>query len=105
MTTAAEIEVTGKGRFRVSGALTFATARETLYTAERQFDSSERMEVDLSGVTNVDSAGLALLVEWYRRAARAKCEIRFVAVPAQLRALAKISELDRLLALDDNFAA
>lgn len=97
---AATIEAIGGGRYRVHGALTFATVRQTLRGGEQHFDANDRLEVDLSGVSSADSAGLALLVEWYRQAARAKKSIRFVNVPAQLRALAKISDVDRLLALD-----
>jgi phospholipid transport system transporter-binding protein len=95
-----QIESLGGGRFRITGALTFATGRDLLRTAGDQFNSSPRLEIDLSGVANADSAGLALLVEWYRQASRANRSVRFVGVPAQLRALAKISEIDRLLAFD-----
>lgn len=100
-----QIESAGGGRYRVDGALTFATVRNALRIGAPQFDAAELTEIDLSGVSSADSAGLALLVEWYRQAARANRSIRFVNVPEQLRALAKISELDRLLALEGGASA
>jgi phospholipid transport system transporter-binding protein len=47
----------------------------------------------------VDSAGLALLIEWYSQASKASKSISFVAVPEQLSALAKISDVDQFLKL------
>jgi phospholipid transport system transporter-binding protein len=88
------------GGFRISGALTFATVRDALRAAEAQFKSVPSWEIDLSAVTAVDSAGLALLIEWYRWAERDRKPLRFVGVPAQLRALAKISDVDKLLPLN-----
>lgn len=98
----ASIEAIGGGRFRVHGALTFATVRQVLRAAEQHFDGNAQLQIDLSGVDNADSAGLALLVEWYRRAALKSGTIRFVGAPEQLRALAKISEIDQLLMLDSS---
>lgn len=92
----ARIEANGAGQFRVAGALTFATANELLRSTPA-FDADAI--VDLSGVTAIDSAGLALLIEWYLAASRNKRVVRFSGVSTQLRALAKISDIDQLLAL------
>ena len=94
--TPARIESGPNGALRVSGELTFATVRDLFRESRAQFDG-RRDEIDLSAVTTADSAGLALLIEWYRWAERSGKQIRFVGVPAQLRALAKISDVDRLL--------
>lgn len=99
--TDARIEAVGDGRFRVNGALTFATVRGVLRSAEQHFADSPPSEIDLSGVASADSAGLALLVEWYRQAALKRQTIRFVGMPDQLRSLAKISEIDQLLSFDN----
>jgi len=90
----------GAGRYRISGELTFATVRDALRAAQERFAGDAQLEVDLSAVTATDSAGLALLIEWYRLAARANKTIRFTGVPAQLLALAKIGDVDGLLSLN-----
>ena len=53
--------------------------------------------VDLGGVGASDSAGLALLIEWLRVARQGGQAIRFANVPAQIEALARISEVEDLL--------
>jgi phospholipid transport system transporter-binding protein len=103
--SAARIESSGAGRYRVSGELTFATARDLLRAAQTQFAKDAAAEVDLAAVSAADSAGLALLIEWYRTASEAKKAIRFIGAPAQLLALAKISDLEWLLASDSEAVA
>jgi phospholipid transport system transporter-binding protein len=95
----ARIAVSGKDTYRVSGELTFGTVREVLQLSQSLFADAAALDIDLSGVSGADSAGLALLMEWYRLASRANKAIRFIGVPDQLRALAKISDVDELLAL------
>ena len=98
---AATIEATGGNAFRVSGELTFATARKVLRMSEANFAKlSSELAIDLSAVSVVDSAGLALLIEWYRQATQCGHPVRFLGAPAQLKALAKISDVDKLLAID-----
>jgi len=97
--SAASITSPKPGRYVVAGDLTFATVREALRQSPPTFGGETQIEFDLSGVTAADSAGLALLVEWYRRAAQSGGEAKFSGVPTQVRALAKISDLDKLLNL------
>ena len=54
----------GGGRFSLSGHMTFDTAGRILRESEIPFEEHTRIEVDLSGVDETDSAGLALLLEW-----------------------------------------
>jgi len=44
----------------------------------------------------VDSAALALLVEWLRMGQQKGVQVEFTAVPAALRSLAEVSELDQI---------
>lgn len=87
----------GKGHFRVSGVLSFGTASEALGESARLFDGQRHLELDLGGVESTDSAGLALLVEWAARARREHRKLVFRNLPKQALALARISELDKLL--------
>jgi phospholipid transport system transporter-binding protein len=94
-------EPSGNGNFRVSGELTFATARDALQLSQSVFVEPTDLSIDLSGVRSADSAGLAVLIEWYLQANRANKAIHFVGVPMQLRALAKISDVAELLAFPE----
>ncbi len=49
------------------------------------------------GVGESDSAGLALLIEWLRLARQRAKTIHFANVPAQIEALARISEVEDLI--------
>ena len=93
----ARLESLGAGRFRVSGVLDASTAREVLEESEARFEQFAGLDIDLGGVGESDSAGLALLIEWLRLARQWQKEIRFENVPAQIEALARISEVEDLI--------
>jgi phospholipid transport system transporter-binding protein len=93
----AKLDALGGGRFRVSGVLDASTAGEVLRQSEERFGETGPLHVDLGGVGDSDSAGLALLIEWVRCARKRQRDIRFENVPAQINALAKISEVEDLL--------
>ncbi|MDH3871274.1 MAG: STAS domain-containing protein, partial [Gammaproteobacteria bacterium] len=67
----AVIETAAEGRWRLSGELGFGTVSRMLKESRAGFLDAGDIEVDLSGVTRADSAGLALLIEWLRTAERA----------------------------------
>lgn len=99
MTEVFDLEQLGDGRFRVGGCLTFKTVRTALETSRRLFDRHDTWDIDLAAVTRCDSAAVALLVEWMSWAETAGKRIVFRNVPQQLLAIARISEVDRLLPL------
>jgi phospholipid transport system transporter-binding protein len=92
-----ELEDLGEGRFALAGAMTFDTAERILQASEEPFEQHTRIEVDLSGVTNSDSAGLALLLEWITWANHTVREIRYKGMPERVLAIAKTTEVDPLL--------
>ena len=59
----------GEGKFSLGGKMTFLTAGAILYASENLFEEHTRIEVDLSGINDTDSAGLALLLEWITQGA------------------------------------
>ena len=93
----ARLESLGAGRFRVNGVLDVGTAADVLKQSVERFSNVGRIDVDLGGVSEADSAGLALLIEWLRTARERSQQISFVNIPAQINALAKISEVEELL--------
>lgn len=96
--SSARLEALGAGRFRVGGVLNAVTVVDLLKESRERFAGVARIELDMGAVTEGDSAGLALLLEWLRLARRANQQIHYANVPAQISALARISEVDDLLA-------
>jgi phospholipid transport system transporter-binding protein len=94
----ASLESLGNGRFKVRGPLDAETVTELLEHSVAAFRGSKSLEIDLGGVPEGDSAGLALLIEWIRRARKQNQPLQFKNIPTQIAALARISQVDELLA-------
>lgn len=91
------IEADGPDRLRARGELDFGTAAAALRAGLALLPRGGRCTIDLAGVTSADSAGLAVLVEWLAAATERGGSLSFESVPAQLRAIARISDLETLL--------
>ena len=87
------------GKVEVRGALTFATARRARAAGRRVIETSgdSPLEMDCSGVTESDSAGLAVLLDWLALAKRRGRIIRLTALPAPIQAVARLSNVEMLL--------
>lgn len=77
----------------LTGALSFETlptvlAQSAEYAARG--DLPERLTIDFSGVTGVDSSAVALLLEWRRQAFARGKRLEFVNLPPNLLALAEL---------------
>ncbi len=84
----------------LEGALSFETLPRVLeesraYSARP--DLPERLTIDFSAITEVDSSAVALLLEWRREAARRGKMLQFVNLPANLLALADLYGVSGLL--------
>jgi len=88
------------GEFELAGELTLALVGPLRDQGRSRFAAStaRQLHVDLKGVTRADSSGLALLVDWLAWARTAGRSLRYSNLPTELLALAKLSELDSLLA-------
>jgi phospholipid transport system transporter-binding protein len=77
----------------LTGALSFETIPTVLeqsveYAART--DLPERLTIDFAGITGVDSAAVALLLEWRRQAAQRGKRLDFINLPPNLLALAQL---------------
>jgi len=99
-----ELQDKGEGRFALSGEMTFDTAERILKKSEAPFEEHTQLEVDLSGVTDSDSAGLALLLEWVTWANHTVREVRFTGLPERVMAIAKTTEVAGLLTRGERWA-
>lgn len=91
------LERVADDRLRASGSLDFATAAQALRIGTEAIGRTGDQVVDLSGITEGDSAGVAVLVEWVSAAAAAGVGLRYENVPPQMLAIARISDLEDLL--------
>jgi phospholipid transport system transporter-binding protein len=83
--------------FGVSGDMMFSTVTGLLNESLAMFEGRQILEVDLGAVARVDSAGLALLIEWMSRGIKNNTEVRFVSVPGQMKEIARMSGLETIL--------
>jgi phospholipid transport system transporter-binding protein len=98
------LEDHGGGRFSLSGRMVFDTAGQILRESEGPFQEHTRIEVDLAGIEDTDSAGLALLLEWITWANHTVREIRFTCMPEKITAIAETTEVNHLLKRGERWA-
>lgn len=89
-----ELRETESGNFELLGELSFASVGRALKKTTRLFSGSSHTIFDLSGVVRADSAGIALLLEWQRRAQEAGVRLEYSHPPAQLLAIARVAGVD-----------
>jgi phospholipid transport system transporter-binding protein len=87
------------GYFDIKGDLTFATINQNALTAIKCARAGQLVQIDLQNVSSTDSAGLALMIEWLKISKQHNCTLKFINIPLQLQALAKISGIDQSLYL------
>ncbi len=85
-------------RLSLSGPLTIATVAGMVEEGRAQVAEADQV-VDLSGVTQVDSAALALLLSWVRVAKGAGRKLSIDHAPPALVSLASLYDVDAILLL------
>ena len=92
---AASLHVSG-GRWQVAGTLSMDTV-ETVRVASAAIGMPQDGIIDLAAVDRVDSAGVALVLSWARRAAAEGRPLVFAGMPQSMRALATLYGVEELL--------
>jgi phospholipid transport system transporter-binding protein len=82
---------------RVTGTLHFTTVTRLLDAGTDAIANGRAAVIDLSGIKDSDSSGLALLIEWLSVAKAAKRTLRYENMPVQLHQLARLSDVEELL--------
>ena len=81
-----------------TGALTFKSTPGLYRETEKLFQGSAPVSsIDLSGVSSVDSAGLALLLEWQAIQNPVSRHLKFINAPSALMSLAQLCDAVELL--------
>jgi phospholipid transport system transporter-binding protein len=85
-----------EGRCTLDGPVTMANVTGLLAESVHLFKVAD-VVVDLSGVTDVDSSAVSLLLEWRRAAQAASRRVEFVNIPSNLKSLADLYGVADLL--------
>jgi len=80
----------------IEGAVTLDTVPGMIDTVEEYLRQGARI-VDFGKVTDVDSAAVALALEWLRSAGRRGAGLRLINLPAAMQNLAKLYGVSELL--------
>lgn len=92
------LEIAGDGRACLAGPLTFETVARLFRTMEKSAPGRPPLEqIDLARVTGIDSAGLALLLEWQSRSRADGRRLSLCNAPDGLLRLAHLCEATDLL--------
>jgi phospholipid transport system transporter-binding protein len=93
-----ELSAPSPERCEARGALTFATARRARKLGLAALRNAGReLSIDCGAISQTDSAGLAVLLDWLAEAKRAGCSLRLQRLPQSLLALARISAAEEML--------
>ena len=88
------------GDYSLSGKLSFDTISSLLDCSDRLFNNTpqgQMITIDCAKLNHIDSAGIALFLEWKRKARHRKQEIQFKSLPKQAKAIIKAAHLDDIL--------
>lgn len=92
------LDAANNGRAALAGPVTLANVNAVLEEGARVL-KAPAVTVDLTGVTEVDSTAVSLLLEWRRAALRDKRAIAYVNHPENLKSLIKLYGVSELLAV------
>lgn len=81
----------------IKGGIVFASVNHVHQQVVQALKQREKLVLNLSHVTKVDSAALALLCEWRRMAKKRKLQIEFVSPPEALVNLIDLCDLQPVL--------
>lgn len=98
--SALSLEDIGDSRCRLRGSLTFSSAAAAHALGLARIEALARgvgCEFDCSQISEADSAGLAVLIEWKAAAGKRGATLRYSGLPESIARLARISDVERLL--------
>ncbi|OJF12211.1 hypothetical protein BG844_21900 [Couchioplanes caeruleus subsp. caeruleus] len=90
MTVTTTAETSERARLRCAGEIDQSSAPRFAAALDATMPGRRRVEVDLSGVTFMDSSGVNALVQHHREG----CELVVVDVPPNIRRVLEITGLD-----------
>lgn len=96
------MEIDTDGCVRLSGPLTFESVPGLYAESKERFQGSKNLSsIDLSGVIDADSAGLALLLEWQAARRTEHGRLNIENSPSSLMRLARLCEAIELINISE----
>lgn len=91
------IKTEGDDIIKIRGEMTFDTVVELMSAIQKLIKNTHQLVFDLSGITRSDSAGLALMIDLFKRAQHKKRDVYFLNPPKQLLAIANVCGVENFL--------
>jgi phospholipid transport system transporter-binding protein len=92
----------GDGTFEMSGSLTFQTVPQfQTHAGTLLLGGAQPVTIDMRGVTQADSAGLALMIEWLQMARNERRKLAFANIPEQVSELIRVNGLQQMFGLEN----
>lgn len=85
-------------RWLVSGSMNIQQV-ELMLAEKAIFKAADEVEIDLSGISDVETATISLLFEWLRQARNSKCNLTYTSLPQKLVDLATLYGVLELIPL------
>ena len=95
----AQVERVAPDHIKISGELGAQSVPGLLRDTQGWFDGGSRIDVELANVTRADSAGVALLLDWWRQAQVHNTQIHYKNAPQQMLAIIDFCALEDVLPL------
>ena len=83
-------------QWQIAGAMTVDMVEALLIESE-SLQNKDSQQIDLSSVTDVDTATISLMLEWIRRAKARGGKVIFVNLPESLLSLVNLYEVSTLI--------
>ena len=83
--------------FVLSGDLDFQNVLSVFEKGLKQFNSQRELVFNFAGLKTSNSAAIALMVEWLKRAKQQNKSIQFRNVSPQLQSIAKVAGLEKII--------
>lgn len=87
-----------ENQWRISGDILMDNA-SVILGESHEFQMNDVLEIDLSAVTNLDTAALSLIMELQRRALSKNCQLTFANLPVNLISLAELYGVNEFIPL------
>ena len=82
---------------RLIGSIDFSNVLKVLDSGLRYVAQTQTPIFDFSEIEKANSAGIALMLAWWREATRLKKKIQWLHIPKNICALIKVSDLEKIL--------
>ena len=85
-----------QGCYRLDGPLIFKTVTQLHKQSHFLTEPGDEVQIDLQYVESIDSAGVALLLDWTERATKLEKKIIWLNTPEQMTRLVRINGLEQV---------